>query len=484
LPVPLGEKARTKEHRDQGDNDRETIFPLQIAFQSVLVFNHSVFPPIRSNGSKTMNVSNWPLRGVVVAAVCCSIVCCSGVEVHAQTLEENFMASGVTRKVGGYRPIQSKMDQEADIVKVAPEDLEAPRYGLLEMGDKSWAYILDEHEEGDATLYIDTNGDGDLTNDPTAKWTSSQRGPLTMYNGSGEVDLGNGRIGAINLYRFDPTDVRRKSLKDTILFYADYGSEYKFTLDGQEFSTFVSGAPTEKTGFRVDRDGNGKISRRYESATIGKPFNFTGTTYVFKLNDGKVSLEEAEEELDMMPLPPNLEIGKQALEFVATTMDGDEISFPSSYAGKIVMLDFWATWCGPCIGEIPHMKEAYANWHENGFEILGVSFDRADMEEKLVAFLEKNEQPWPQIYEGKYWDVTLGRMHDVSGIPFVLLVDGDSGEILATARQLRGAGLSDFIKGQLEKKFDIKLEDKPKETDDDDKEEDGDDGDSKDETDE
>jgi hypothetical protein len=94
------------------------------------------------------------------------------------------------------------------------------------------------------------------------------------------------------------------------------------------------------------------------------------------------------------------------------------------------------------------------------------------MTEKIEAFLEEKELPWPQIYEGKMWDTTLGYMHDVSGIPFVLLVDGDSGEILATARQLRGPGLSDVIRGELEKKFGIKLEDKPDVADDAEKAED------------
>ena len=74
------------------------------------------------------------------------------------------------------------------------------------------------------------------------------------------------------------------------------------------------------------------------------------------------------------------------------------------------------------------------------------------MAEKIKEFTTEKEMPWAQIYEGKLWDTTLGEMYDVSGIPFVLLIDGDTGEILATARELRGPKLSEFIGKKLEER--------------------------------
>jgi len=366
---------------------------------------------------------------------------------------QKFLAEGVTARVGGYRPVRAEMDKEASIAKTAPDNnLEAPKYGVLEFGDKSFGFVLDEPAEKPARLFVDSNGDGDFTNDPAAKWDVREQGEMKMYNGSFQVDLGNGQLGTVMAYRFDPSDERRAQLKNTLLYYGDFGYEFSFELDGKPFSTFASGNLADQKALPLDRDGNGRVSRNFEMAAIGEPFNFTGTTYVLSVNEGKLSLAKSNTAVDMLPLPPDLAVGKPALKFTATNMEGKEVNFPGDYAGKLVMLDFWATWCGPCVAEIPNMKVAYDAHHENGFEILGISFDQENMAEKVTEFLKEKELPWPQIYEGKGWNTALGKMHDVSAIPFVLLVDGDTGEILADAKQLRGEKLADFIAEQLEKK--------------------------------
>jgi thiol-disulfide isomerase/thioredoxin len=364
----------------------------------------------------------------------------------------DFIPRGITRRMGGYRPIQSQMDQEEGIVQVKPEELANPKYGYLTLDKTKWAYAIDEPEEGDAKLYIDSNRDGDLTNDPEVQWTAKPAGEYTMHDGSAKVQLENGELGQINMYRFDPKDARRPQLKNVLLFYPDFGYEYTIKLDDEEFKTATSGSLEDRFSLWLDRNNDGRPSRNYEMVTSDKPFNFTGTTYVISSENGKMFIEKSAEQIEQLPPPPDLRLGKQSLRFAAKTTEGEELQFPSSYAGKVVMLDFWATWCGPCIGEIPHMKEAYAEWHDKGFEILGINFDSENMEEKLADFLKDKELPWAQIYEGKGWETTIGQMHDVSGIPFVLLVDGDSGEILGTSSELRGPGLTKFIGQAIEKK--------------------------------
>ncbi len=390
-------------------------------------------------------ISTW----IMAAAVCAGAddVATKSVSGGVTT---KFIPSGITAKMGGYMPIRAEMDGKADGVKKSPEGLAAPKYGKFKLGDKEYLFILDEPDGKPAKLFVDTNNDGDLTNDPATKLVEAPKGAPTKFTGSAQVDLGDGKLATVSLYRFDPTDAKRAQLKNTVLYYGDYGYELTFELDGKKFTTSTGNNP--QMGLWIDRDGNKKKSAKHEMVKLDQPFNFTGTTYVLSREGQEFKLTKAEKPLPIAPMPLNLGIGAKVIPFDAEALDGTKVAFPKQYAGKVVLVDFWATWCAPCIAELPHVKEAYKDWHDKGFEILGISFDNANDKEKVEEFLKEKELPWKQVFEGKGWQTKIGQTYEVNSIPFVLLVDGDTGVILGTNDELRGAGLTKFIGKQLEKK--------------------------------
>jgi thiol-disulfide isomerase/thioredoxin len=92
--------------------------------------------------------------------------------------------------------------------------------------------------------------------------------------------------------------------------------------------------------------------------------------------------------------------------------------------GKVVVVDFWATWCGPCVAEMPRMKQLYAEFRNKGVQFIGVSLDQSgDGYDKLVAFVEENGIAWPQYYQGNGWNSEFSKSWGIRAIPAVFVVD-------------------------------------------------------------
>src|SRR5262249_14855766 len=135
--------------------------------------------------------------------------------------------------------------------------------------------------------------------------------------------------------------------------------------------------------------------------------------------------------------------------FRATTIDGRNVNFPGDYKGKVVLLDFWATWCGPCRKEVPKLVATYNEYHAKGFEVLGVSLDHAKHGPELGQFLKDNSMTWPQIYDGGAGKTAVAVNYSVRGIPCPVLVDGDTGMVIATDHDALGNRLAWNVKKAL-----------------------------------
>lgn len=113
------------------------------------------------------------------------------------------------------------------------------------------------------------------------------------------------------------------------------------------------------------------------------------------------------------------QLGKP-IEISFTSLSGKEVDV-QKMDGKVVLIDFWATWCAPCVEELPNVKEVYNKYNDKGFEIVGISFD--NNKAKLESFVKENNITWPQYFDGKGWQNKFGQRYGISSIPAMWLVD-------------------------------------------------------------
>jgi thiol-disulfide isomerase/thioredoxin len=140
-----------------------------------------------------------------------------------------------------------------------------------------------------------------------------------------------------------------------------------------------------------------------------------------------------------------LAVGATFPDFSENDVAGAPLSV-GKYKGKVVLVDFWATWCGPCRGEIPNVVATYAKYHDQGFEIVGVSLDQD--KDKLLSFTKDNNMTWPQYFDGQGWQNKLAVKYGIESIPATVLID-PQGKIIG--RNLRGDALTSAVAQALGK---------------------------------
>jgi thiol-disulfide isomerase/thioredoxin len=178
--------------------------------------------------------------------------------------------------------------------------------------------------------------------------------------------------------------------------------------------------------------------RAYESRHTIAESNAEWRSFTISPNSNVVEIAAEKARLLKNPL---------GLRFVAA--DGRQVDL-AKLRGKVVLVDFWATWCGPCKEEIPDVLALYRQYHDRGFEVVGIALESADLKagdspdqtadklaiakKKLTDFTAEHGMPWPEYFDGRFWGNAISAAYGINAIPAMFLVERNGIIVSTTAR--------------------------------------------------
>ncbi len=326
-----------------------------------------------------------------------------------------------------------------------PDYQGTPSYGAIPLNGNAFPLVLDQGAE-ESVLYVDNDRSGvlrkvdwevqlwdgsllasvpfsvsyeDLASSSTYRvfliW--NPRTPIVItycrdsYR-SGEIQLGD--ITYLTALIDDDTDGRYDDLDRDIMFIDT-------DQDGELFTTTDS----------------------HEWYWLDEPFNIAGTVYralAVSPDGSKIVIEETD---DWVAQKPPLEVGFPAPGFTGLDINGKEISL-ASLKGQVVLLDFWASWCAPCLAELPTLKGIDDEYTKDGVVVIGIDLDRS--ETSFTQAIADYDLSYRQIYDGP--DGPIADLYRVSGIPMLYLIDQEG---IIRGKDLRGEELLQSVQALLNK---------------------------------
>ncbi len=348
-----------------------------------------------------------------------------------------------------------------------------PLYGTISLGNakenKIYVVLDSDGKTTHPKLYVDGSGKGDLTG-------ASAVTLATVTNTAGKTMPGLTGTSAVTAHY--AIVGRGGSIPATLVFTVrglnvsynrDYSRIGKITIGSHSYKVALvdeavngrfddykhaTGEPV-KVSILIDKNGDGRFDPKTETFDAGAPFRVAGGSFEVATIDARgttLALKTSDKKAGSKTTAADLRVGVETIDFEAEAISGKHIKFPDEYKGKLVMLDFWATWCGPCVAEVPNVVSVYNHYHADGFEIVGVSLDKAGQQTTVTDFCEQAGMTWDEIYDGGYWKAEIAQLYGINSIPASFLIDGDTGMILAMGDELRGNGLQVAVDRALAKK--------------------------------
>lgn len=222
-----------------------------------------------------------------------------------------------------------------------------------------------------------------------------------------------------------------EQLNDTT-FMAQLNSEYKQLLDER----------TRKQQQYVREHPDSYFSVVAISESVSSKFNVDEIEPLFlSINEKYRETYSGKAFAQRIEAARTIGIGKKAPDFTQNDPDGNPVSL-SDFSGKYLLLDFWASWCGPCRQENPNLVKAYAAYKDKGFEILGVSLDNQDGKEAWLNAIKKDGLTWTQVSDLNSWNNEVARSYGVRAVPQSYLIDPQG---IIVAQDLRGEALDEKL---------------------------------------